>query len=337
MLRSHEVLLALLARLARMGRQVLLLAALPGAVMAADPPVAVADGPAASASAPAEEGPIEVTRRKVRASTEWLARGVDGWFGSRPWEDGGSVSDGYLSVGLLKRQDQGTDLAVRFNAKLRLPNAERWGYLFIGRADQRDTVTDKPGGLSDQQVVLRDRPDDAAYVAGLGVHLPNDVDARIGFRGGLKPYAQLRYEHRWLAPGRTAIEFRQTVFWAVDDRFGSTTALAVDYPMYPSLTLRWLSAATITQDLPHFDWSSSVGAYKAFEGERLLTLEGVFRGTEGSGVGVSDYGVQVKWLQPVHDNWLFCEVLVGRFWPRLEKINPRTQAWALGAALKLKF
>ena len=312
--------------LSRLSLVALSCAALPGVVQAAEEPVP-----------PAVESPIEVTRRTVRASTEWLARGIDGWFGSRPFEDGGNISDGYLSVAVLKRQDQGTDYAVRFNAKVRLPNAERWGYLFIGRADQRETVTDKPVGLTSQQRVVRDRPDDAAFLAGLGATLPNDIDARIGFRGGLKPYAQARSTHRWEAPGATQIEFRETVFWSVDDRFGSTTALAVDYPVLPGLALRWLSAATITQDLPRVDWSSSLGAYKSFEGERLLTLEAVFRGTEGTGVAVSDYGLQVKWLQPVHADWLFCEVLAGHFWPRLDDTVPRTRAWGIGAALKMRF
>ena len=76
---------------------------------------------------------MEVTRRSVRSTAEWLARGVDSWFGDKPFEEGGKVTDGRLSVSLLQRHDENTDLSVRFNARFGLPNVEERVYLFIGR------------------------------------------------------------------------------------------------------------------------------------------------------------------------------------------------------------
>ena len=56
-----------------------------------------------------------------------------------------------------------------------------------------------------------------------------------------------------------------------------------------------------------------------------------------TGVGLTDYGLQVKWEQPVHKDWLVGEVLVGHFWPRADDSVQRTPGWAAGAALKLSF
>jgi len=280
---------------------------------------------------------LESSRQQVRATTEWMARGVDSWFGNRPFEDGGKVSDGRLSLGLLHRQDQGTDLNVRFNVSLRLPNAEKFAYLFIGRDDQRDVVTDQPTAFSQQQRLIRNRTENESFVAGLGLNLPNSIDARIGFRGGLKPYAQVRYNKSWTSQGGLQTDFRETLFWAKDDRFGLTTALSLEQPLSPTLSLRWLGAFTVTQEAPKADASSVLGAYQSFGGQRLLSLEALLDAVQGSGVGLSDYGVQVKWEQPVYRQWLLAEFLAGHFWPRPDAALPRGRAWALGASLKMSF
>ena len=289
---------------------------------------------------PAAEGAnvlLDSTRRSVRSTTEWLARGVDSWFGNRPFDDGGKISDGRLSLTWLQRQDQGSDVDVRFNVHVRLPNVERFAYVFIGRDDSRDVVTDTPGAFSRQQRLLRDRSESPSFVAGLGASLPNAIDLRIGFRGGLKPYAQARYKHNWAWDVGTLVDFRETVFWARDERFGSTTVLSFEQPLSPTLALRWLNATTITQELPEFAWSSNLGAYRSFGDQRLLSLEVLVNGTRGSGVGMSDYGVQVKWEQPIYRDWLLAELLAGHFWPRPDALSERGKAWAVGAALKMQF
>ena len=101
--------------------------------------------------------------------------------------------------------------------------------------------------------------------------------------------------------------------------------------------MRWLGSTTITQVSKHFDWSSSVGAYKSFGELRLLSLEALVSGTQGAGVGVSDFGLQTKWSQPVHKDWLIGEILVGHFWPRQDALSPRLRAWALGVGVKTLF
>ena len=321
-----------------------------GATFAAEVEVPVAapaavpapPSPAASAAESPAELPkaiLETTRTTVRSTTEWLARGVDSWFGNRPFEDGGKVTDGRLEVGVFHRQDRGTDLDVRFTAHFRLPNVEHRAYLFIGRDDPRDVVRDTPDASSAQQRLLADRPTDRSFLAGLGLSLFDTVDFRVGLGARARPYAQARYDKPWTISAGQLIDFRETVFWTSDDRFGSTTALSYDLELTPTLTVRWLNAATITQESKNFEWSSILGAHQSLGRQRLLSLELVAAGnqTHGTGVGMSDLGVLVRWEQPIYKTWLFGEVVAGHFWPRPDAMSVRGRAWALGGTLKLRF
>jgi hypothetical protein len=294
--------------------------------------------PFVAAAAEAEaETVFEPTRRSVRSTTEWLARGVDSWFGDRPFSEGGKVSDGRLSVFLLTRQHEKADVSVRFNARVWLPNLEDRAYLFLGRDDDREAVTDQPDALSRQQRLLKENNADTSFFAGLGFALHDAVQFRIGFHGGLKPYAHARYGHAWQLGDADRVDIRETVFWTPNDHIGSTTALSYEHAHSASLVMRWLSATTITQDSKKFEWTSSLGAYQAFGNQQLLSLEALCSGLQGSGVPVTDIGVQVKWEQPVHKDWLLGEILLGHFWPRPDVSAPRTRAWAVGAGLKMKF
>lgn len=298
--------------------------------------------PRFEATAPAAEGPaplarnLESTRRAVRNSAEWLARHLDGWFGDTPFEDGGSVSDGRLSIDLLHREDTGAKATLRFNARLRLPNVERNAYLLIGRDNERDVVTDSPGTLSRQQRLVAERRDEQKFFAGLGVVL-DAIDLRIGLRGGLKVYAQARYRKAWELGDADSVDFRQTAFWTLDDRLGSTTALSYEHAWSPTLATRWLNAATITQSTGKFELSSVLGAYKLMGPDRVLSLEALALGRQGSGVDLTDYGLRVRWQQPVHEDWLVGDLIVGQFWPRPDAASVRTRAWAVGAGLMMKF
>ena len=296
--------------------------------------------PQVVAPAPVQDessGVLVATRRSLRATTEWLARGVDSWFGDTPFEQGGKVTHGRLGVNLLKRESEELEHTVRFSARFRLPNLEERIYLFVGRDNDRETVTDTPGALTRQQRLLDDARDDKSFFAGLGFSVGEVIDTRIGFRGGLKPYAQARYRHPWQFGERSTLEFRETVFWTLDDHFGSTTALSYEYALSPVLAARWLNAATITQEDRKFNWSSVVGTYRDFGARRLLSLELLASGRQGAAVTVAEYGAQAKWLQPVYQDWLLAEFTLGRFWPRADLSQPRTRVWAVGAGLRLEF
>lgn len=298
------------------------------AANAADPKPAAAD---------AADDALQSARRSVRSTAEWLARGVDSWFGDIPFSEGGKVTNGQLTLRLQQRQGESPEFDVRFNARFWLPNVENKGYLFIGRDDPRQYIVDRPDAVARRQPLARPSTLDGSFFAGFGARLRESVDLRIGIRGGLKPYAQARWEHEWtLGPGDT-IDFRESLFWTPGERFGSTTALSYEHLFSPTLAGRWLNAATISQKSKNFEWSSSLGLYKSLGHQRLLTLEALALGVQNAPVTVSDYGLQVRWGQPLHKDWLLGELVVGHFWPRPDALRERRRAWGLGASLMLRF
>jgi hypothetical protein len=293
--------------------------------------------PQPSASDTPEESALSRTRSGVRSSVEWLASGIDGWFGDIPFSEGGKVTDGELGLTLYKREDDKANLGLRFRARFRLPNLASYQYLFVGNDDRREIVNDQPDTFTRQQQLLRGDNRDNAFFAGVGATLRDNLDVRLGFRGGLKPYAQVRYRHIWDLSPEDRIEFRETVFYSVADQLGSTTALTYEHAISPSLTARWLNAITATAKSKDAGWSSSVGVFKSFGGQRQLSMEALFNGVVGQPVGVQDYGLQMKWSQPIHQDFVIGELIVGHFWPRNDPALPRDRAWAIGTGVKLKF
>jgi len=302
---------------------------------------AQAAAPAVPASAPVEAGvtePVwESTRGAVRASTEWLARGVDSWFGDKPFEQGGSVTNGRASVGFLAREGEKTDFDLRFNARFRLPNVGERGYLFLGRDNRNEVVSDRPGTLTNRQRLINDARTDQGFFAGLGLALRDTFDLRLGFRGGLKPYAQARYRKTWALSDADVADFRQTFFWSSSDHLGSTTAFSFDHVLTPRMAARWLQLVTVTQVGKRFEWSGVLGVHRDMGARHMLALEALYAGREGSGVGLTDYGVRARWERPLYKDWLTFELIVGHFWPRADDMVERGRAWAAGGGLKMKF
>ena len=282
---------------------------------------------------------VDNARTQVRLLSEQVARRVDGWFGDIPFEDGGRVTQGRLSVGLFHRRDQGNDVDVRFTARFRLPNVEKSAYLFVGRDDPRDLVKDTPQSQNDKQQLLVSRPEDRSFLGGLGLSRGDNLSARVGVSARLAPFVQVRYDKPWQLSPNQVLGFRETLFWSGRERFGSTTALSYDFRLNPRWTLRWLSAATVTQESRSLEWSSTLGTYRNFGGQRQLGLEWLLSGTDtrGKGVGASDHGVLAKWEQPLYRDWLLGELVAGHFWPRPTAQAVRGQAWAVGGNLKMNF
>jgi hypothetical protein len=313
----------------------------PAGEPAPDAPTAVpaTQDPAQAPADPSQvvEEILQTTRQALRSTTEWLARAVDGSFGNKSFDEGGKVSDGRFDLIVHKRERQLHEFDQRFNARFRLPNLEHRVHVFIGNDDERDVVTDSPQAFTQQQRLTESRPVERSFFAGVKVPFLEAFEFRVGVRGPFKPFAQASYDRAWALSDADKIEFRETLFWTVADHFGATTVGSYSHAFSPSLALRWLNSATITEVSRRFEWNSLVGGYKAFGQERVLALEALFSGAEGTGVPVSEYGLQVRWEQPLFRNWLLGEIGVGHFWPRADAISVRDRVWGLAAALKLKF
>ena len=296
------------------------------------------DPPPTAAEAAIGEA-AETTQRAARSTAEWLARSVDSWFGDEPFTKVGRVSNGRFDVGLFHRQDQGTSVDVRFDARFRLPNLEKRAYVFVGRDDRRDAIQDKAAASSVSQRLLAENRNDRSFLAGLGLTLADSIDLRVGLSSRARPYAQARWQKRFDLSESQSVEIRETLFVTRADRFGSTTGLNYELRLSPRWTLRSLNAATITEVSKNFEWSSSLAALRLLSGERLITAEAAFAGTgtNGTGVGSSDAGLLLKWEQPVYKDWLRGELVVGHFWPRPDANSERGRAWALGTNLRMQF
>jgi hypothetical protein len=284
------------------------------------------------------EASVESARETARSAAMWLASGVDSWFGNKPFSEGGQVRDGQVSLRFYSRQDQKADYSVSFNARFKLPNLESHTYLFTGRDTSGGLVSDRPAVFATKQQLLQpDSALDTAFFAGLGRAVGDSVDARIGFQGGLKLFAQVRYHREWRPAVDDTVEFNQTLFMTAQDRLGSSTVASYQHQFSPTLVGRWLNAVSVTQNDPNAEFNSSLGAFKSMGQQRLLSLELLASAKQNTGLRLTDYGVQMRWEQPVLHNRLMGELVFGRFWPQSLVPGDRSTAWAVGTGVKMKF
>ncbi|RMX05074.1 hypothetical protein D8I35_14095 [Corticibacter populi] len=273
----------------------------------------------------------------------WTYRGshalvstVDSWFGDEPFDQRGKVS-GYVRVNTLWEEGQGTKANARFRLRAGLPNLRRSAYAFVGQDNEREEIIDQPEAFRREQLLLREsRSGDQSFFAGLGYALKDDIDLRLGVRGGFNLYAQARYRTQWMLSPRDAVYFRESLFWSVDDSFGSTTALDYEHALSPTLVLRWANVGTVTRRSDGFEWQSSVGFFKDYTGLRTASVEALVQGRTGS-VDVSNYGIRSAWRQPLYKDWLFGKLTVGHFWPRDKVEDNRRDAWAVDFGLEMHF
>ena len=309
------------------------------ALLLALPSLAIAQ-PAANPVSPQaaqEQDLLEQSRTQVRGFSVWLGETVNDWFGDRPFEEGGKVTHGRLGLRNLWRQDEGWDTNVRFRARFDLPNLRDKAYVFIGRQNERELVTDQSEAFTREQLLLEERrKEDQTGFAGVGLALRKNLDFRVGVRGGMKFYTQARYRKQWALTEQDRIEFRETIFWNNKDKFGSTTALDYEHAFTPTLSLHWQNATTISEKTDDFAWGSSLGLFKRFGDDRILSGEMVVTGETGAEENVDEYGVRMKWTQPVYREWLIGEFIVGHYWPQRED-RERERAWAVGANLEMRF
>lgn len=309
-----------------------------GTTTAADQPVAgrTATTMATDSDGDADIEMIESAREYTYQGSYWLARTVNSWFGDTPFEGKGKVS-GYVRLNGLWDQREGTKVNARFRLRVRLPNLQDRAYAFIGQDNKDEIVRDQPNSFSREQLLLReDRRQDQSFFAGLGYGLRDNIDFRVGFRGGLNPYVQARYRNEWELSPRDMIYFRESLFWSAKDSFGSTTVVDYEHALSSSLLVRWSTVGTITRRTDGFEWQSGLGLIKDFPGIRTASVEALVQGSSGE-VDVSNYGVRTSWRQPVYKDWVFGKVTLGHFWPKDKQVRSREQAWALGASLDMHF
>ena len=74
-----------------------------------------------------------------------------------------------------------------------------------------------------------------------------------------------------------------------------------------------------------------------FGEQRQLSGEVLADGETGDEVDVEEYGILVKWRQPVYKDWLLGELSAGHYWERESLAADREGKWALGVGLQMNF
>lgn len=292
--------------------------------------------PTVAAQSAADDNLLVEGREMVRSFTESVARRVDGWFGDKPFEEGGKVS-GNIGFKFLSRQYEGTDKNITFGARLDLPNVKDKAYLFFGRENEDELVSDQPEEFRRRQLLLPEDPRrDQTLFAGVGFALRDLFDFRAGVRGGYRVYAQARYRKEWQLGPSDAIALRETLFWKPSDGFGSTTSLNYSHALSPSVALRWLNAATNSQDTDGWTWSTSAGVYKYFGKDHSVSLEAIVSGAAHAQETPSEYAVRAVWERPIYRDWTILELTVGHFWPQGNEDDARRH-WAFGLGVDILF
>ncbi|WP_038059493.1 hypothetical protein [Thioalkalivibrio sp. ALJT] len=291
-----------------------------------------------TAEAEADAQWLQQPREGARSLTYWLVRNVDGWFGDKPFDDSGGQAGGRIQIGGLHREDSGFQASTRFRLDVTMPNVNEQAYLFVGRGTEDELVQDQPEAFSRAQLLLpQDRAEDQAYFGGLGYHLREHIDFRLGIRGGYKPYAQARYRRVFWPGDTTALEFRETLFVASGDGLGATTALDLTHALSTQRMLRWRNSATVSTRTRGAAWSTSLGVFHRFGPEREISLEALANGETARPVKVREYGLRGIYRQPIYRDWLIGEIIIGHFWPRDDRDPDRRESWALGIGLEMIF
>lgn len=296
------------------------------------------ENPPPQVDEPSEEIRILAAAREgLHGSAYWLVANVDEWFGEKPFEESGSVS-GSVRLRALYREDGGLNSNVRYRLRVHMPNVSERGYVFLGRDNEDELVRDEDESFRrGQQLLPESDSEDQTFFAGLGFMLRENIDLRLGVRGGYKVYTQARYNQSWWLTDASNLNYRQTLFLAVSDGFGTTTGLNYAHALTPRTAFRWRNSATLSTETDGVKWSTSLGLFRALSGDRELSGELLSRGETGNPVPVREYGVRSVWSQPIYRDWITGEVIVGYFWPRDNKDPERRRSWAAGVGAELRF
>jgi len=280
---------------------------------------------------------LAATRRGLYDSAYWLVKNVDGWFGDKPFEEGGRVA-GAVRLRVRYREDDGFDSDSRYRVRVRMPNVSEYGYIFIARDNEEEVIRDEDEAFRvDRSAQTDSRTEDQAFFVGIGRMVRENVDLRLGVRGGYKLFAQARYRKAWWLTDLSNIEYRQTLFLAVDDGLGTTVGLNYAQTLNPETALRWRNSATIGTETDDVEWATSLGLFRTLGRDRQISFELLADGDTKGSVLVEEYGLRAIYSQPIYRNWIIGELIGGYLWPREDDEPRRDRTGAVGLSVELRF
>lgn len=298
----------------------------------APPPEDVSTNPCHKSGAQADEW-IDDVQRGVYAGVCGAASWFDGLFGTPRFDQDSNETYGRLGVyETLDRRDN-LDTRLKLRARLALPAFQNRARITLGRGDEQELVEERPSNSEIPQPAVLGSDTDDAWLLGLGYgkqgNLEKGFDFGIGvrLRFSVDPYVKATYRHNFIFDVNNMLRFRETPFWRDSRGFGTTTQIAFDHLVGPSLLLRWNNVGTVAEDTDGLDWGTNVTAYKSLGSRRAISYTALLRGETAADVAIQNYGAEVRYRQQVFRSWLFIDLQTSLTWPReireeKREINP---------------
>lgn len=292
---------------------------------------------------PGSDTMLERVRRTLAvtacASSAWL----DGLFGDQFYYDQYRDTRGSVSVGTLWSEYDGFDPRVRARIRLRLPQWDERVSAFVGRVGEEDYITDTEGEFDALPTRIFGGLEQESVLVGLGYSRPertgSDFDVGVGVRVDLPldPYARARYEIVRTFAEHYVFRVRETVFWQNSEGFGSTTRFNIDRALNDRFLLRWNNIAKWTEETVGLEWFSEVTLFQHVNDRTGIAWQNYIAGASDNEVEVTRYGARAIMRRQLTPDWLFLELRLGVFWPRIRSFEPRDASLEGGIAFEMMF
>ena len=211
------------------------------------------------------------------------------------------MKDGELSLKFYSRQDQKADYSVTFNARFKLPNLESHTYLFTGRDTNAGVVTDRPAVFANKQRLLQPNSTlDSSFFAGWGARWVIRLMRVLDFKADSSCTRRAAIARNGNIVEMTPSSSAKPCFvTAGKTNSGLPSVASYQHQFSPTLVGRWLNVVDVTQNDTDAEWNSSLGLFKSMGQQRLLSLELLASAKQNTGLPLTDYGLQMRWEQPV--------------------------------------
>ncbi len=221
-----------------------------------------------------------------------------------------------LQLELKFEDDDGlnVEFSPHFRANLVVPNLEKRWKIFL--------TTLAPDDLPDVSVNSVDADENSGVFFGMSREffrtLNSLIDASVGikWRWPPKPYAKTDYKYR-LVGEHWMVFPRQRLFWIIDDGFGETTSLRLEYWLNDSWVTRSDAALTYSESSRGFEWAQVFSAKYIIQGKERdnrhaiglrLGATGHYEHSHGQ---TDDYFLTLPYRRTFLREWMFLNLVPG--------------------------
>ena len=293
-----------------------------------------------------DDDEIDQTKRYIQETVCSAALWLDGLFGEQTVRevDAARRTSGRAELSASRSQFYGSSVSLHFNARVELTNIKERLSAFVGRDREDVAVRDRTEGFA-LRTNFPQFDDRDETIAGLGYAFPDNYFVKTEFRTGVrfsglhvpKLFAHARFAMNAYADDRNLIDLRFSPFVNTADHFGLTASVDYSHVLAPSRLFRWNTVSTVTQKAPGLDWRSAFILYQGLAKKRAIALETFIRGYTVAPVPLVEYGVQTIFRQPLFEERLIGEIVLGYSWPNENPALPREGSYNVAAILDLPF